>query len=316
MIQANERIKCETRIFDKKQLCLFINGKAHSDIIEFIELLSESIHGKSLILQSEYEFENSSKEDSNVAAILTLLNLLTRLDLLIDEIPPIKQPMRFGNKAFQTWYDRTKQVSISYLTELLNQKFDYLEEVQIYFVESFGNRNRVDYGTGHELNFILFLFCINKLGIIQNNYLSELVMVIFYRYILLMRKLQSVYLLEPAGSRGVWGLDDYHFLPFVFGSSQFIDSEDKFPILPSQVLDQTILNTCSDKLLYLNSIKHILNVKTNVYFAECSPVLYSLTSIPSWRKIYTGMIKMYIAEILDKFPIAQHIVFGNIIKFN
>ena len=37
----------------------------------------------------------------------------------IDEIPPIAQPMRFGNKAFRTWYEKVKE---SLETEL----FDFI----------------------------------------------------------------------------------------------------------------------------------------------------------------------------------------------
>lgn len=108
---------------------------------------------------------------------------------------------------------------------------EVLDEVAGYFSESFGNSTRIDYGTGHELAFIAFLACLFKCGVLHapnpsdstvpNDYIG-IGLVIAPQYLDLVRRLQIYYRMEPAGSHGVWCLDDFQFVPFIWGSSQLI----------------------------------------------------------------------------------------------
>ena len=93
---------------------------------------------------------------------------------------------RFGNPAFKTFYDKVQQVrtilfsfsphpppqltptdltcGTSYRQaapqlheSLLVQPADAITEMSGYFCQSWGNRTRIDYGSGMELNFICWL---------------------------------------------------------------------------------------------------------------------------------------------------------------
>lgn len=91
-----------------------------------------------------------------------------------------------------------------------------------YLVASFGSFTRMDYGTGHETAFGILMLCLTLIRFFNPVPSEErtLVFHVFPRYLRLCWKLQDVYRLEPAGSHGVWGLDDYSFLGYIFGSAQ------------------------------------------------------------------------------------------------
>lgn len=82
----------------------------------------------------------------------------------------------------------------------------------------------------------------------------------FARYIELARQLQKVYKMEPAGSQGVWSLDDYQFVPFIWGSSQLVMNP---KIAPEMFTSQTVVEDNADEFLFLSCIKFILQVSMN-----------------------------------------------------
>ncbi|KAJ1676780.1 Serine/threonine-protein phosphatase 2A activator 2, partial [Spiromyces aspiralis] len=180
-----------------------------------------------------------------------LSDVLRKLHETTESVPPIDTKSRFGNPAFRDWYDLVKKNAKEWLSPLTPLP-EALVELEQYFLGSFGSRQRIDYGTGHELSFLALLRCLRKLGAIQPTDYEPLVLKIFYGYIKVMRELQTTYWLEPAGSHGVWGLDDFHFLPFLFGAAQL--KGHKF-FRPKSIHNEEILDEFSKDYMYFDCIR-------------------------------------------------------------
>lgn len=258
------------------------------------------------------------------SSVKSIVNMLKTLAEWAKEIEPTQQASRFGNRAFRTWHERLcKNVESlmrsivhtwdgDYSKETGRSEEHVARELAEYLKTSFGNETRIDYGSGHEAHFLVLLYCLSKIGVLHESEDEEVVLIVFPAYLKTTRLLQTRYMLEPAGSHGVWGLDDYSFLPFLWGSSQLLSSN---RVLPNVIYDEEALGELRDEYLYLDAIAFIREMKTGP-FAEHSRMLHDISGVNGgWKKINTGMIKMYRGEVWQKQPVIQHFLFGALFRF-
>ncbi|KAJ1965739.1 Serine/threonine-protein phosphatase 2A activator 2 [Dimargaris xerosporica] len=306
-ISASATSLPEPRILTKEDLLEFQHSSAYAQYMGLIEALNSSVIGKTLT------------DDCHCSAILErLLMLLKEIAAIGQRHPPVPTNGRFGNPALRAFYDTAQaelpelvRTSLGRSEDVHNVTDAQCQELVRYLGESFGNRERIDYGTGHEANFMAFVQCLVRLNLLSQPDYPAVVLRLFQRYLMLMRQLQFDYLLEPAGSHGVWGLDDYHFLPFLFGSAQLRGHK---YIRPKSIHDAETVDEFAKDYMYLACIKFINSVKT-ASLRWHSPMLDDISGVKSWDKVNQGMVKMYRAEVLGKLPIMQHFMFGTLIDF-
>jgi serine/threonine-protein phosphatase 2A activator len=100
----------------------------------------------------------------------------------MEETPVEGGKQRFGNKAFKTFHKKVEDISIKEICDILpEEQREASIELNYYFLDSFGSNVRIDYGTGHELAFTIFLYCLYTLGMFNKGDYEEVVHVVFYK---------------------------------------------------------------------------------------------------------------------------------------
>ncbi|KAF1936390.1 PTPA-domain-containing protein [Clathrospora elynae] len=332
------------RIHDGNDVTFFLASRAYADIMTFIfqlntAMLPRRIKHQDQGTESVKEWKLNDPDVPQPPVVQNLATLLDALTAIIDETPPDPGPRRFGNVSFRTWYDVVRERVPALLDQYLPSEVlafkstsdvSAKSELEAYLIGSFGSSQRLDYGTGHELSFLAFLGCLWKLGAFTASQDGDqergIVLGVIEPYFVLIRRLILTYTLEPAGSHGVWGLDDHSFLPYVFGSAQFspaiitpadVAAEGSLPDAPhpADVAKTTAVERERSRNMYFSAVGFIYDVKKGPFW-EHSNILYDISGVKAgWAKINKGMIKMYNAEVLSKFPVVQHFPFGSLFSF-
>ncbi|THH32628.1 hypothetical protein EUX98_g1550 [Antrodiella citrinella] len=272
------------QILTKEQLGYFQSSATHETIITYIESLNVAVAGIKLT--------DPCTISPNAQAII---DVLQRVEELVKDTPPVdNKASRFGNPAFRTLYDKVAEMSPSLHASIPTLPADAVPEISLYFCEAWGNRTRIDYGSGMELNFLCWLLCLEKLGVVGSEDHVVLVNRVFWRYIQVMRSIQSTYWLEPAGSAQL---------------------KNHKHLRPKSIHDPEILDEFSKDYMYFACIKFINSIKT-ASLRWHSPMLDDISAVKTWDKVNAGMLKMYRAEVLGKLPVIQHFLFGSILGWD
>ena len=309
--------KMRRGVLSPPDLDAFLGSATAADIVGFVSALNESV--------KTTRIETDVAPDANASRVLAALDALAKLlaDTPLETSAPhstsssgASERERFGNRAFRTWHAKVEGAIQGALLGVLPataSTADAVDELATYWMHAFGDPIRLDYGTGHEAAFVMSMLVMWKRAIVSD--LAQLALVVFPAYLALARAARKKYRLEPAGSHGVWSLDDYHFLPFVFGSAQLTwrgPGEGATPraVLrsPASVVSGALLGNGPSNML-VEALRDVLESKTGP-FNEHSPMLHELGGMKSWEDVNAGLLRMWRGEVLNKFPVAQHFWFG------
>lgn len=286
------------RIFDSQGTQDFQSSVAMLRLSSYLHRYVQMVQGQRI---------PSDTQHPQVAAFAQLLDKLSEL---VDSTPALAGPRRYGNLACRDWHAKID----AQLPQLLNQFVPArwrasVVELQYYLGNAFGSSERLDYGTGHELSFFAVVCALDMLGAWGDAFSGPDLLYVFDRYYALVRKLIRTYTLEPAGSHGVWGLDDHFHLVYILGSSQWADDRTA-PIMPQDLQNKHAAEDYAATNFYCQAIAFVFKVKSGP-FAEHSPMLYDICrTVPTWSKVQRGLLRMYLVEVLNKFPVVQHFWFG------
>ncbi|KAH8292277.1 hypothetical protein KR054_008036, partial [Drosophila jambulina] len=190
------------------------------------------------------------------------------------------------------------------------EKCKHIHELGEYLRRSFGNAVTHEFGPGNELMFLFFLCGLFRANILQGRDTVAAVLMLFSRYINVVRRLIVIYAL-PMASKPRCALEDYFFVAYIWGAAQLcLDA----PFTPLQCDQPKEIESYRQDYIMVNLIENLPGKGGSL--SQNAFQLWCILSVPKWPDVYRGLERCYINHILASFHTVENAIFSELMSFD
>ncbi|CEQ41521.1 SPOSA6832_03228, partial [Sporobolomyces salmonicolor] len=286
------------KIFSEDDLEIWTKSRAYKDLDSFITRCSAAAE------------ENHKKgETESSKGVKAITDWLEHIEGLVEEELDAGLDSKDGLREWLAKVDASATALHHHL--IPPSQAVALPELSFHLLSSFGSPIRFDYGTGHELHFVIYLLILRLIGVLEPEDERSMVASVCAGYARLVRKLQKVFKLEAAGKMGVWGLDEHQRLVYQWGASA---ARGRPIAKPASVLapPQFQLSQGSSHV-FLASILHVDPKARRRAPADATTPSSSSSSLQAEEA--PDLLRLYRTFVLHCLPAIQHLRFGPIFSW-
>ncbi|XP_017871476.1 PREDICTED: serine/threonine-protein phosphatase 2A activator [Drosophila arizonae] len=216
------------------------------------------------------------------------------------------------HRAYRHWVKLVQERVYSILELQVKPHCKHINELAQYLTRSFGSLQQYDYGPGHELMFVFYLCSLFKSGILGADDTVAAVLLLFQRYLDLVRRLTSFFRLTISRERDSNVVEERNVLPYIWGCAQLCRSH---PFDPPQWELPAVMETYRKNYMLLSSLEHLQKKMNHVALGVHSYQLWCVLSLSNWPDAYTGLMASYVKHVLSDFYTIQDLVFCEMLSF-
>ncbi|KAH8243225.1 hypothetical protein KR032_005640, partial [Drosophila birchii] len=281
----------------------WVRSNAYRDLISYI-------NNTSIVLQG-YRMTGSFPVSEDMQKLCNMFDVLERP--LNPKHPGAASPTTPENKmaSYHLWLRQMFHTVLNNLAVTISpDKCQHVHELGEYLRRSFGNATTLEFGPGNELMFLFFLCGLFRANILRGRDTVAAALMLFYRYIHLVRRLIAVFDL-PIASNPRCAIEDYFFVPYIWGAAQLCL---KPPFSPRQCDQPKEIESYRQDYMMVNLIENLPQ--------KCGPLsnhafqLWCILSVPTWPDVYRGLERCYINHILASIHTVESAIFWELMSFD